>query len=64
MENVPEISKKMNSGKLKFGTIDSWLVYNLTGNHITDASNASRTHLCNLKGEWDDSLFDLLKLKK
>jgi glycerol kinase len=50
------------TGRLAFGTIDSWLVWNLTGGrvHVTDPSNASRTMLFNLKtGDWDD---DLLKL--
>src|SRR5262249_24221050 len=49
-------------GDLAFGTVDSWLVWNLTGGkvHVTDASNASRTMLFNIPaGNWDD---DLLKL--
>lgn len=53
IDNVPAIKQKLESGKVKFGTIDSWLTYNLTGKHVTDASNASRTYLCNLNGEWD-----------
>ena len=44
-------------GELLMGTIDSWLVYNLTGNHITDVTNASRTMLYNIHDvEWDDDL--------
>lgn len=64
IENVPEIKQGVASGNIKFGTIDTWLAYNLTGKYVTDASNASRTHLCNLNGHWDDSLLKLFKLKK
>jgi glycerol kinase len=53
-ENVPAIQKAIDEDKIRFGTIDSWVVYNLTGKYVTDASNASRTFLCNLRGEWDD----------
>src|SRR4029079_17017009 len=50
------------AGKLAFGTVDSWLVWNLTGGrgHATDASNASCTMMCDIgKGEWDDELLKL-----
>jgi Glycerol kinase len=41
------------------GTPDTWVIYNLTGNHITDVSNASRTMLYNIEGlHWDDELLD------
>jgi glycerol kinase len=44
-------------GELLFGTVDSWLVYNLTGAHVTDVTNASRTMLYDIHaGEWDDEL--------
>ena len=49
-------------GELAFGTVDTWLVWNLTGGkvHVTDASNASRTMLYNIvKGDWDDELLKL-----
>jgi len=49
-------------GKLAFGTVDTWLVWNLTGGrvHVTDPSNASRTMLFNLRtGDWDDELLKL-----
>ncbi len=49
-ESVPEVKERLANGKIKFGTIDSWLIYNLTGKYVTDASNASRTYLCNLNG--------------
>ena len=54
-------------GELAFGTVDSWLIYNLTGGecHITDASNASRTLLYNIHtGEWDDELLGLLDIPR
>ncbi len=62
LKNVPGAMARARAGELAFGTIDSWLVWNLTGGrvHVTDVSNASRTMLFNLKTcDWDD---DLLKL--
>jgi glycerol kinase len=56
------ILRKRQTGKLAFGTVDSWLVWNLTGGrvHVTDPSNASRTMLFNLRtGDWDDELLKL-----
>lgn len=63
LEHVPEAKAIMAQGKLRFGTVDSWLLWNLTGGkmHATDYSNASRTMLFNIKtGEWDAKLLDLL----
>ena len=62
LKNVPGARAKAQSGKLAFGTVDSWLVWNLTGGrvHVTDPSNASRTMLFNLKGAWDDELLRML----
>lgn len=54
IENVPEVKEKLEQKKVRFGTIDTWVVYNLTGRYVTDASNASRTFLYNLKGYWDE----------
>ena len=62
LQNVPGAKAKAKAGHLAFGTVDSWLVWNLTGGkrHVTDAGNASRTMLFNLKtGDWDDELLDL-----
>ncbi len=62
LNNVPGAKARARAGELAFGTIDSWLVWNLTGGrqHVTDPSNASRTMLFNIHtGDWDD---DLLKL--
>jgi glycerol kinase len=63
LEHVEGARAKADRGELCFGTIDSWLAYNLTGRrlHITDASNASRTLLYNIhEGDWDDELLALL----
>ncbi len=62
LEHVPGARAKARRGELAFGTIDSWLLWNLTSGrvHATDASNASRTMLYNLaKGDWDDTLLEL-----
>ena len=50
LDNVPGARARAEAGKLAFGTIDTWLVWKLTGGatHITDASNASRTMLFNI----------------
>ena len=57
LENVPGARADAEAGKLVFGTIDTWLIWNLTGGkvHVTDYSNASRTMLFNIKTlAWDD----------
>src|SRR5881227_2582870 len=62
LRNVPGARAKARAGKLAFGTVDSWLVWNLTGGrvHVTDPSNASRTMLYDLRsGDWDDELLRL-----
>ena len=52
-----DLRDRADAGELLMGTIDAWLVYNLTGNHITDVTNASRTMLYNIHDvEWDDGL--------
>ena len=52
-----DVRTRAESGELLFGTIDSWLIYNLTGNHITDVSNASRTMLYDIHDlAWDEAL--------
>ena len=60
--NIPEAQEAAAPGNLAFGTVDSWLVWKLTGGrrHVTDPSNASRTMLFNIHtGAWDDSLLQL-----
>ncbi|GMN03859.1 glycerol kinase GlpK [Erythrobacter sp. MTPC3] len=62
MDNVPEVRAASEKGTLAFGTVESWLVFKLTGGqHISDASNASRTMLLELAGaQFDAGLCDLL----
>ncbi len=62
LNNVPGAKAQARAGQLAFGTVDSWLVWNLTGGrvHVTDPSNASRTMLFNIQtGDWDDELLKL-----
>ncbi len=65
LENVPGARERAEKGELRFGTVDSWLVWNLTGGkvHVTDVSNASRTMLFNINTlQWDQELLDLLDI--
>lgn len=67
LENVPGARAKAEAGQLRFGTVDSWLVWNLTGGkvHVTDVSNASRTLLFNIHTlTWDDALLDLFDIPR
>ena len=67
IENVEGVKTKINENKVLFGTIDTWLIYNMTSfkNHVTDYTNASRTMIYNIKNlEWDDKLCDYLKIPK
>lgn len=63
MENVPQAKTLAEAGTLSCGTVDSWLVYRLTGNHKTDYSNASRTQLYNIDTlSWDEELCRLFEI--
>ena len=64
LDHIPAARQRAEAGDLCFGTIDSWLAWRLTGgnHHVTDASNASRTLLCNLQGKWDGDLLKLLAI--
>lgn len=67
LDNVEGARKKAEEGNLLFGTVDSWLVWNLTGGkvHVTDYSNASRTMLFNIyTKDWDDELLELFKIPR
>jgi glycerol kinase len=67
LENIEGARKLAQNGELAFGTIDSWLVYNLTNGekHITDVTNASRTLLFNIHTlDWDDELLALFNIPK
>ena len=63
LDNVPDARRQACAGELAFGTVDTWLAWNLTGGavHVTDATNASRTLLFNIHtGCWDDELLAIL----
>ena len=63
LDNVPGARARARAGKLRFGTVDSWLIWNLTRGevHVTDVSNASRTMLFNINTlSWDEELLELL----
>jgi glycerol kinase len=65
LDEVPGARQKANEGKLAFGTIDSWLIWNLTGGkvHATDVTNASRTMIYNINSlSWDDELLELFNI--
>ena len=65
LDNVPGAREKAEAGKLLFGTVDSWLIWNLTGGkvHVTDYSNASRTMLFNIHDLcWDKEILELLNI--
>jgi glycerol kinase len=67
LEHVPGARARAQRGELAFGTIDSWLVWCLSGGkrHVTDATNASRTLLCNLQScEWDPVLLELFGIPR
>ena len=67
LDHVEGARQKAERGELAFGTVDSWLIYKLTGGelHITDASNASRTLLYNIHaGDWDDELLAVLDIPR
>ncbi|MGW8376109.1 glycerol kinase GlpK [Streptomyces sp. ODS28] len=66
LDNVPGLRQRAANGEIAFGTVDSWLIWNLTGGtdggvHVTDVTNAGRTMLMNLETlEWDQSILDAM----
>ncbi len=67
LDHVPGAHRRAERGELAFGTVDTWLLWQLTGGrvHATDVSNASRTLLLNLlTGAWDDELLKLLRIPR
>lgn len=67
LDNVPGARSRAERGELAFGTVDSWLVWKLSGGtlHVTDATNASRTLLFNLHaGDWDPVLLSLFRVPR
>jgi glycerol kinase len=67
LDHVPHARERAEAGELAFGTIDSWLIWQLTRGerHVTDVTNASRTMLWNIhRGEWDDELLALFEIPR
>ena len=67
LDNVPGARERAERGELLFGTVETWLIWNLTGRkaHVTDCSNASRTMLFNINTlDWDQDILDLLDIPR
>ncbi len=67
LDQDPDIRKRAQQGELAFGTVDTWLIWNLTGgkDHVTDVTNASRTMLYNIHtGDWDDDILKSLAIPR
>lgn len=65
LDNIKGAKAKAKKGELLFGNIDTWLIWNLTGEHITDVTNASRTLLMNLKTlDWDEEILKIMGIPK
>jgi glycerol kinase len=61
LDHIPGLQERAEDGEVLFGTMDSWLLWNLCGRHVTDVSNASRTLLMNLETlDWDDELLSII----
>jgi len=61
LDTVTGLDERAQAGDVLFGTMDSWLIWRLTGHHLTDVTNASRTLMMNLhRLDWDDELLDVL----
>jgi len=65
LDNLPGARTRAGNGELLFGNMDTWLIWNLTGAHVTDVTNASRTLLMNLQTlDWDEEILSLLGIPR
>jgi glycerol kinase len=65
LDNVDGLRARAERGEVLFGTMDTWLIWNLTGRHVTDVTNASRTMLMNLETlDWDQELVDAMDVPR
>jgi glycerol kinase len=65
LEHIPGARARAERGELLFGNIDTWLIWNLCGEHVTDVTNASRTLLMNLHTlDWDDHILSVLGIPR
>ena len=61
LDNVPGVRQRAEKGEILFGTVETWLIWQLTGQHVTDYSNASRTMLFDIHRLcWDEELCGIL----
>lgn len=65
LDNVPGLRARADAGEVLFGTMDSWVMWKLTGEHVTDVTNASRTVLMDLQTlDWDDEIVSIFNIPK
>jgi glycerol kinase len=65
LDTLPGLRERAEAGEVLFGTMDSWLIWRLTGRHLTDVTNASRTMLMSLETlDWDDGLLDAMDVPR
>jgi glycerol kinase len=65
LDNIPGTRQRAEKGELLFGNMDSWVLWNMTGRHVTDVTNASRTLLMDLKSlEWDKEILGILGIPR
>ena len=65
LDNVAGLADRARAGDAKFGTMDSWVMWNLTGEHVTDVTNASRTMLMDLETmAWDEEILDIFGIPR
>ncbi len=65
LDNIPGTRQRAEKGELLFGNMDSWVLWNLTGAHVTDVTNASRTLLMDLTTlDWDDEILSILGIPR
>ncbi len=65
LDHTPGLRERAEAGEVLFGTMDSWLLWNLCGRHATDVTNASRTLLMNIETlEWDDELLSMIGIPR
>lgn len=63
IDNIPQVKQAIDEDRLMFGTVDTWILWNLTGEHLTDVTNASRTFLLDIETlEWDSTLCKLFNI--
>ena len=65
LDHTDDARARAEKGELLFGNIDTWIIWNLTGEHVTDVTNASRTQLMDLESlDWDDEILQLLEIPR